>query len=214
LTKATKRWVLNEKKPTSAAKAKSSKTPEKILEIKITLQEVKPTVWRTIAIDVQASLEDLHQAIQLSMGWQFAHLYAFSIVGKRGRVTERYSSNDFQLDGTESTEKTKLADLVEAGVKEFQYEYDFGDSWEHTIKILGALKAPEAGKKYPICLDGAMACPPEDCGGTPGYENLMAVMSNPKDPEYKEMKEWLGKKFDPTKFSLTAANKALKEIQN
>ncbi|KAF0151421.1 MAG: plasmid pRiA4b ORF-3 family protein [Ignavibacteria bacterium] len=80
-----------------------------------------------------------------------------------------------------------------------RYEYDFGDSWIHTVKFEKILQAA-VDEKYPKCIDGKMACPPEDCGGIYGYYDLLKVLRNPKNEDYNEMLEWLGGEFDPKKF--------------
>jgi hypothetical protein len=93
----------------------------------------------------------------------------------------------------------------------FVYEYDFGDSWEHTILVEKILE-PEPGAHYPRCLTGRRACPPEDCGGAWGYAQLLETLDNPSDPEYAEMREWIGDDFDAEAFSLDEINASLKTL--
>ena len=91
----------------------------------------------------------------------------------------------------------------------FQYCYDFGDDWQHDIMVEAVTANGQAASE---CLSGARACPPEDCGGPPGYENLLAALASPKHPEHREMREWVGKRFDPEKLDLVAVNKKLKAL--
>lgn len=89
------------------------------------------------------------------------------------------------------------------------YTYDFGDGWEHVLVVEAATVA-EPTARYPRCVAGAGACPPEDCGGIPGYENLRGILADPSDPEHEDMLEWLGigsaAEFDPARFDLDAVN--------
>ena len=91
------------------------------------------------------------------------------------------------------------------------YEYDFGDDWKHDLLVEGLL-LPEEGVHYPRCLAGARSRPPEDCGGVPGYEELLEVIRDPEHEEYEEMMLWLGGSFDPEAFDLAAVNDALRSI--
>ena len=104
---------------------------------------------------------------------------------------------------------TKINQLIKSEKQKFTYLYDFGDSWEHTIVVEKILEKDDS-KKYPICLEGERACPPEDCGSVPGYYNLMKIRKNKKHPEYKELiVEWLGEDYDPELFIVDWANARL-----
>jgi Plasmid pRiA4b ORF-3-like protein len=106
----------------------------------------------------------------------------------------------------ESARKVKLGDLVADGVNKFRYTYDFGDNWEHIIQIEKVL-GPEPGVKYPRCVDGKRARPPEDCGGPWGYGEMLEAVKNPgKNPE---LLEWIGAEFDPERFNLSVVNAEL-----
>jgi len=109
-----------------------------------------------------------------------------------------------------SSETIKLSRFIKKEKTEFTYTYDFGDGWEHDI-VIEKILPPEKGKKYPICIDGKRACPPEDCGGPWGYRDLLKVIANPKHKEYKNMMEWLGGSFDPEQFDAEETSQALKE---
>lgn len=80
------------------------------------------------------------------------------------------------------------------------YLYDFGDDWQHEVIYEGLVEPSEMDRRYPTCLDGAGACPPEDCGGVGGYEDVLVAIRNPKHPDHKERREWIGGSFDPNAF--------------
>jgi hypothetical protein len=179
-----------------------SKEPGGVYQLKITLKDVQPAVWRRVQL-LDCSLADLHGGIQTAMGWDGDHLHEFEI------ARERYGEPD--PDGmTECRDeaKTKLSQIVARGTKKFTYTYDFGDNWEHTIQVEKTLP-PEPGVHYPRCIAGERACPPEDCGGARGYEDFQEAIRNPNHPEHEEVSDWIGGEFDPEKFDMAAVNKRL-----
>lgn len=108
----------------------------------------------------------------------------------------------------ESERSVCLCDVLQRSGAKMIYNYDFGDSWEHGIVLEKRLPLdPDAA--YPICLDGQLACPPEDCGGIPGFYHLLDVLANPKHKEHDEMRDWIGEDFDPEAFSVDKINKLL-----
>lgn len=181
-----------------------------MLQFKITLDGISPRIWRRIVVPVRYSFFDFHVAIQNAMGWTDSHLHAFRLEqkGTRRPITIRYpnpegigSSDNSTLD--ERTEK--IADHFGKTIKQCVYEYDFGDSWSHSVLFEDAGPAAP-GVTYPTCIAGENACPPEDSGGPSGYASLRKIMKNPKHPEHAEMVEWLGlddaSEFDPTAFAV------------
>ena len=176
----------------------------RIYQFKIELLEITPTIWRRILVPEKYSFWDLHVAIQDAMGWQDYHLHNFSILKNvfLGAVSigipdnEGFADAEPQLTGWE----TPISDYFDEVGMQADYEYDFGDDWQHKITFEAILEK-EKGVKYPRCIDGARACPPEDCGGSYGYESLLEIIANPKHKEYKGMLSWLGGKFDPEKFN-------------
>ena len=180
------------------------KKPAIIFQFKITLKDINPSIWRRIQVPSKYSFWDLHVAIQDSMTWFDCHLHAFRMKRPHGRKILEIGipSDDFDdiecLPGWDEY----IADYFIKPGKTAEYEYDFGDSWHHEILFEGLL-LKEKNIKYPVCLAGERACPPEDCGGVWGYEKLLAVLQNPKDEEYESMVEWLSGwygKYDPEKF--------------
>jgi len=175
----------------------------RVYQFKIAMKDITPLIWRRILVPEKYNFWDLHVAIQDAMGWLDYHLHSF-------RIRQRHSSTFTEIgvpteDGFADDPEilagwdVPLADyFYDAGVNA-DYEYDFGDGWEHEV-VLEVILPREKGQRYPQCIDGAQACPPEDCGGVPGYYRLLEVLSDPSDEEYDEMIEWLGKKYDPQEF--------------
>lgn len=174
-------------------------------QLKITLEDVKPQIWRRFIVNSNTKLPDLHKIIQSVMGWTNSHLHHFIKDRKRYAEPDEESYMDDDID----YRKIKLNQVLSKEKQSFSYEYDFGDGWDHTIVLEKILK--EHNQKYPTCVDGKRSCPPEDCGGSWGYENLLKTISNPKNEEYDEMMDWLGDEFDPEHFDLEEINWHLKE---
>ncbi len=173
-------------------------------QLKISLNNIKPPIWRRFLIQSDIKLPDLHKAIQTVMGWTNSHLHQFIIDGKF------YSEpDDESFAETIDYRKIRLNKVLTKEKQTINYEYDFGDGWEHTITLEKILT--DSVQKYPACLEGKRSCPPEDCGGPYGYEDLLKVISNPEDEEYNEMIEWLGAGFDPEFFDIEEINDLLKE---
>jgi len=181
-----------------------------VFQFKITLKGIAPPVWRRIQTK-GCTLDKLHEHIQTAMGWTNSHLHQFKI----GGVV--YGDPQWLYEGWEDETPpvnsllTKLSKIVPKGGKRFRfgYEYDFGDGWEHEILFEGFLSAKK-GVRYPLCVDGERACPPEDVGGTYGYQEYVKAMANPKHKQHKEFMEWSGP-FDPEKFDAKAATKEMRK---
>jgi hypothetical protein len=176
---------------------------KKIYQFKISLKDIEPLIWRRILVPATYSFWDLHVAIQDSMGWLDYHLHVF-------RIRKKYSHSDIAI-GIPNEDRFEdepeilpgwhipIADYFDDVGKSAIYEYDFGDDWIHDV-LLEAIMLRESGQKYPQCIDGARACPPEDCGGTSGYQEMLEVISDPDNDEYDEMMTWLGGNYDPSEF--------------
>jgi len=188
-----------------------------VYQFKITLKGSIPPIWRRIQVPENYSFWDLHVAIQDSMGWKDCHLHEFSITstvenGKEVCIGIPYEDNvDKVLKGW----NVKIVTIFHL-VGEAEYVYDFGDCWRHLVKLEKILPC-EPGIKYPVCIDGERACPPEDSHGIDGYELLLEILNDPKHPQYKDMKEWVGKKpkpeiFDCTKVKFDDPQKRLKRF--
>ena len=175
----------------------------RVYQFKIAIKDITPIIWRRILVPETYNFWDLHVAIQDAMGWFDYHLHLFQIRRKHASTVTEIGIPD--KDGFED-EPEILAGwdipirdyFYDAGVTA-HYEYDFGDGWEHEILLEGILLRVK-GRKYPSCIDGSQACPPEDCGGVPGYYRLLEVLSDPSHDEHDEMVAWLGKKYNPQEF--------------
>jgi len=178
--------------------------PVSVYQLKVTLKNSKPPIWRRIQVNSDINLYRLHQNLQVMMGWTDSHLHQFIVHG------EYYGTPDPDFEVT-NEKSIKLDRVVSEAGDKFFYEYDFGDSWEHSILVEKILQ-PETGVNYPICLDGKRACPPEDCGGIWGYGDLLEAIQDPAHPEHEEMLEWLGGRFDPEEFDVDMVNQRLKTI--
>jgi hypothetical protein len=108
--------------------------------------------------------------------------------------------------------KIKISDLLKKEKEKIVYEYDFGDGWEHDV-LLEKILPDNEKLTFPVCLEGKMACPPEDCGGIWGYSDMLEILKQPKHEEYDNIIEWLGEEFDPEHFDIEAVNKILKRFK-
>jgi hypothetical protein len=165
-----------------------------IFQIKITLLDTKPAVWRRLLVPAGLSLGRLHECIQVSMGWTFSHLHEFLVGDKRYGVPDPEFEDPANRVYQETT--VKLSTIAARGIKSFSYTYDFGDGWEHEILIERALPA-ESGVEYPRFLEGERRCPPENCGGPPGYEAFLEALADPNHPEHDSIMDWYGGDYDP-----------------
>jgi hypothetical protein len=177
-------------------------TPQ-VYQFKLVLVGVEPPIWRRIQVPDTYSFWDLHVALQDAMGWLDYHLHVFRVAGPdEGKVEQIGIPNDDPFEGEEPTLpgwETPITRYFSRPGTTVPYEYDFGDGWEHEL-TLEAILPRQAGQKYPFCVDGARACPPEDCGGVYGYENVLTVIQDPTHEEHESMLEWLGGRFDPEGF--------------
>jgi hypothetical protein len=181
---------------------------DQIAQLKITLMDTDPPVWRRLLVPATIRLDRLDRVIQAAMGWTNSHLHMFIHPSGRYGVPDL----DFPL---QDERHTSLRDLVAREGETLRYEYDFGDGWEHEI-VLEQLLAAEPGGRYPTCLAGARACPPENCGGVHGYADLIETLADTTHPERQHMLDWLGiekgSHFDPVHFDTADANRRLDTV--
>jgi hypothetical protein len=183
---------------------RSSASVKRVYQFKIQLLDISPPIWRRIQVPETYNFWGLHVAIQDTMGWWDYHLHVFRLKGKHAHKVRFIGIPDEDRFEDEPEIKASWKVEIENVFYEvglvFEYEYDFGDGWVHEITHEGIL-IQESGVKYPRCVDGARACPREDCGGPPGYEHLLEVLSNPNHIEYDEMRMWAGEDYDPERFN-------------
>lgn len=191
----------------------TAKASVPIYHLKVVLNETKPIIWRRLQVPGNANLGWLHAVLQVAMGWTNSHLHQFR-VGEVLYSDPRHNSPEFEDEPEISDEhKATLLQVVPGQKEVLAYEYDFGDSWHHLITVEKILRPEPAAAAVAECLDGARACPPEDCGGPWGYDNLLKILRNPKHEEHESMKEWLGRPFDPKAFDLEQANTYLEKLK-
>ncbi|MBL7190882.1 plasmid pRiA4b ORF-3 family protein [bacterium] len=172
---------------------------ENVYQFKVSLIDITPQIWRRIQVPETYTFFDLHVAVQDAMGWQDYHYYEFEILNPSTQQKDIIGIPDDEMREVIPSWKKKLSDGFTLENNIALYVYDFGDSWEHKVKLEKALPRVE-GTKYPICIQGKRACPPEDVGGIWGYEDFLKIISDPKHDEYEDMMEWIGGEFDPEYF--------------
>jgi hypothetical protein len=179
-----------------------------VYQFRIELSEIEPAIWRVIQVPSEYSFWDLHVAIQDAMGWLDYHLHAF-----RTRMPHKKKEMEIGIPDDEEFDHHPVVAGWEVPItRVFSkpgtsaiYDYDFGDGWSHNVLLEGILLKKE-GAEYPLCAAGERACPPEDCGGVPGYYQLLEILADPDHPEYDEYNEWLKGQaknyspYDPEKF--------------
>jgi hypothetical protein len=185
----------------------SAETPNLIYQLKVTLRGIRPPIWRRVLVPAKFSLHKLHQVIQLAMGWTDSHLHEFIINGLPYSIP---SPEDFEPVSDER--RHSLSQIAMREKRKFFYEYDFGDSWEHEI-VVEKILSPESGVKYPACIKGKRACPPEDVGGVWGYETFLEAIGDPHHEEHDSYLEWVGGYFDPEACDLDEINQALARVK-
>jgi len=177
----------------------------KIYELQVELQDITPLIWRRLWVPSNIGLTELHELIQLAMGWMNSHLHSFEI------GHHAYSTADAELDDLNMLDEDKytLEKTLGPDIREFVYEYDFGDSWRHRVQVR-ELEKPNRNAHYPLCVAGERAAPPEDVGGTHAYEEFLQAIENPKHPQHNDTLTWVGGVFDPEGFDLNAINRILR----
>ncbi len=168
--------------------------------LKITLCDIQPEIWRRFVVPGEITLDRLHDVIQIVMGWEDYHLFEFRI-GKK-QYTERPESKN---EGVECG-RHRLVDLIKQKGREFQYLYDFGDSWEHVIVIEDSRYVDPELSVGLVCVDGERACPPEDVGGTFLYPKFLEAIKDASHPQHQELKDWIGGDFDAEGFNIDLVN--------
>jgi hypothetical protein len=180
---------------------------DKVYEIKVTLQGIKPPIWRRLHVPATYSFWDLHVAIQDAMGWLDYHLHEFRVVPAPRRRSLRIGIPDEDgffddvpiLPGWE----VPIAKYLSSRRRRARYAYDFGDGWEHSL-LVERVRPAVAGEPCPACVGGRRRCPPEDVGGPYGYEEMLAALADPDHEEHQSYLTWVGGAFDPEDFDPAA----------
>jgi pRiA4b ORF-3-like protein len=172
---------------------KNGGVPRQVFQLRIALDAVSPEVWRRVLVPGGYTLDRVHRVFQHAMGWWDYHLHSFDIngiqYGEPDPLDELHLRDemDTRLDAV-----AKVGDL-------FRYTYDYGDWWEHSVTVEAVWPA-DPDERYPVCLEGERACPPEDVGGVYGYRRFVRALHDPSDPEHDELRDWLGRGHDADYF--------------
>lgn len=179
-----------------------------IFQLKVTIRDVRPPIWRRLQLHADIRLDKLHAVLQTAFDWTDSHLHQFI----SGNAYYGVPDPEFDDLETRNEKRFRLNQLIARPKDKLVYEYDFGDSWHHEIMLEKILTA-EPGVRYPICITGKRAAPPEDCGGAWGYESLLRILQDPEHEEHESMLTWLGGPIVPEAFNAADINKALRRIR-
>jgi len=192
------------------ARTRKGQDGRQVYQVKVVLLENEPSIWRRFLVPSSVTLHRLHLILQDVMGWSNYHLYRFQI--GREEYGEPHPDNEFNELNFKNSRRTKLGQVVTKKGDVFRYEYDFGDSWEHMLLVEDIVEY-QPDMRYPVCLTGERACPPEDCGGPYGYADLLETIADPGHEDYQDMMTWLGGNFDPDSFDIEIVNLKLKSMR-
>lgn len=185
------------------------KALREIYQLKVELKSVRPTVWRRFLVSNDTSLKEIHNVLQIVMGWTDSHLHQFNC--NSGRYGDIDPSLDMGWDEDLKDEgKFRLKDVLKKEKEKFIYEYDFGDGWEHKVTLEKILPF-NTDQELPLCIKGRRGCPPEDVGGAWGYKEFLEKWKDSSDPEHQEAREWAGEFFHPEIFNENEVNTVLRE---
>ena len=183
-------------------------SPAPIYQLRVELLHLKPVIWRQILVPGSIKLSKLHVVLQYAMGWEGGHLHEFMI----GHTNYGVPSPDFPDDPPMLADAKFTLAAALGALKSFTYLYDYGDNWQHRVKVEKILP-PDHELRLPRCLGGGNACPPEDVGGGPGYIDFLEAISDPSHEDHQHMLDWCGGSFDPDAFELDAVNQQLSKIK-
>jgi len=199
-----KAFARDAERPQPAPKKRSKTEERRYLQLKVALRDISPPIWRRFVVPNDFTLAQLHECLQIIMGWDNDHLYEFIVGGRRDGRHYSVPMDDLYDTGDEDAADFDLSFLTRKGMK-FTYVYDFGDSWDHEI-VAEDVNYNHADDDPPVfVLKGKRNCPPEDCGGGWGYANLVEALADPEHPEHEDMMEWIGE-YDPEEFDIEEIN--------
>jgi len=181
--------------------------------VHVALVDIAPEIWRRLLVPLDTTLVELHRILQAAMGWTDSHLHEFEIGGLRYGDADLLNEDRFD-DQSQAFDASpiRLRDFCRGAGTSFTYVYDFGDNWRHRVTLEKEV-ATKPAPKTASCIGGSRCCPPEDVGGTGGYKNFMRILLHPEPEELEEqraLKRWSGGRFDPERFDLAKADKAVR----
>jgi hypothetical protein len=180
------------------------------IQLKITLKEIDPPIWRRVLVSPETTLLQLHDIIQYTFGWTESHLFLFEVGSMEFVHYPDWKEDAYRFQAAEMAQLGEIIPTVIPVGGHFNYIYDMGDHWEHEICV-EKTKQPEKGKSMPVCVGGQRACPPEDVGGSIGYCEFLKVIQDPESEDRDVFLTWVGGEFDPEAFDITATNRGLKK---
>jgi hypothetical protein len=187
---------------------------DEIIQLKITLQGTRPSIWRRVLVNRKTTFFELHHIIQLAMGWEFEHMFEFRHGDDWiGEPDEEFAAMGFGGDRLQDASTLPLDHVFSAVKEKVDYLYDFGDNWHHWI-VAEKFLTTDPRLNYPVCTAGKLNCPPEDCGGVWGFYGLLEILENPQHPDREEMLEWLGEDYNPDHFDIGQVNQALVSLDD
>lgn len=182
---------------------------DKIAHLRIELLHLEPCIWRSVEASLTTNLRSLHELIQAVMPWEDYHLYEFTIgdrvYGEPDPEDAVWGRKIYQAKGM------RLGKLIERGINEFLYTYDFGDNWQHRLFVEHVEDADPA-IDYPRFIAGERTAPPEDVGGPPGFMEFTKAIANRRDPQHQDMVRWYGGPFHPTDFGKAEVAARVRDI--
>ncbi len=164
--------------------------------LKVTLRGVRPPIWRRIEVSSDLTLAELSNVLEAAMGWMGGHLHGFDVDGVIYQSSQLESPH---FRETRNESEHRLGAVLAARKAKMRWDYDFGDGWQHSI-VVEAIGPANSQVTYPRCIGGRRACPPEDCGGVWGFEDLLAAIEDPAHPRHDELQDWLPIDYDPSQF--------------
>lgn len=174
--------------------------------LRITLRSVKPPIWRRIEVASDVTLAELSDLLEGAMGWMGGHLHAYEA---EGVTYERPDPDDGLSRRAKDESDHRLGEVLGAVGAKMRWDYDFGDGWQHNI-VIEAIEPLDPSVGYPRCVAGRRACPPEDCGGPWGFQELLHAISDPTHPRHEELTEWLPVDYNPDEFNPDDATEAMR----
>ncbi len=174
--------------------------------LRVELLHVEPVVWRRCVLPSETKLRKFNRMLETVMGWEGYHLHMFEVAGLRFGQPDEFSTDI--IDERQLT----LEQLLPGVGSQLQWSYDFGDGWEHVVAV-EAIEAPSPDVRYPICTAGERACPPEDCGGVWGYQELRDALADPTHAEHEHLRDWVGAGFDPDAFDQMSVTALLRRVR-
>ena len=178
-----------------------------IATLRIELKNTDPPIWRLVEVPTSITLKVLHDIVQVTMGWLGFHLWEIVVNGQAYGLP---MEEDWGTAPRKVADRVRLREVLAPGTTTIDYTYDFGDSWEHKL-IISDVRPGDITTAYPRFIAGERDCPPEDCGGIPGFYELLEARGDPKHPDHDEITEWLDE-YDPDELDIFPIEVALGRI--